>query len=88
MLPFFSASGPEITRMAEELNTALPAIEGVLPADEVARQIVECIAHPVPELFTHKGSAEFLRLVADNRTEAEKQLRPVVLGERAVYETI
>jgi short-subunit dehydrogenase len=85
MLPFFSASGPVIKRLASERGTSLPAIEGVMPADEVARQIVQCIYNPVAELFTHKGSAEFLRNIAENRTEAEKHQIPVVLGEREAY---
>jgi short-subunit dehydrogenase len=88
MLPFFSASGPVIKRLASERNIPLPAIEGVMPADEVARQILGCIYNPVAELFTHRGSAEFLRLVAEDRAEAEKHQIPVVLGERAVYERI
>jgi hypothetical protein len=59
-----------------------------MPADEVAGQIVQCIYHPVAELFTHKGSVEFLRLIAENREEAEKHQLPVVLGEREVYERL
>jgi len=88
MLPFFSASGPVIKRIASERGISLPAIEGVLPPGEVAAQIVKCIYNPVAELFTHKGSAEFLRLVAENRAEAEKHQIPVVLGEREVYERL
>ena len=88
MLQFFSASGPVIKRLASERGISLPAIEGVLPAEEVARQIVQCIYNPVAELFTHKGSAEFLRLIAEDRSEAEKHLAPVVLGEREVYERL
>ena len=88
MLEFFSASGPAIKRLASERGISLPAIEGVLPAEDVAAQIVKCIYNPVAELFTHKGSAEFLRLIAENREEAEKHQIPVVLGERAVYERL
>ena len=73
MLPFFSASGPVIKRLASERGTSLPAIEGVLPAEDVAGQIVKCIYNPVAELFTHKGSVEFLRLIAGDREEAEAQ---------------
>jgi short-subunit dehydrogenase len=88
MLPFFSASGPVIKQLASERGISLPAIEGAMPADEVAGQIVQCIYHPVAELFTHKGSVEFLRLIAENREEAEKHQLPVVLGEREVYERL
>ncbi len=88
MLPFFSASGPVIKRLASERGISLPAIEGALPADEVARQIVKCIYNPVAELFTHKGSEEYLRLIAEDRTEAEKHQIPVVLGEREAYERL
>lgn len=85
MLQFFSASGPVIKRLASERGISLPAIEGVLPAEDVAAQIVKCIYNPVAELFTHKGSGEFLRLVAEDREEAENHQLPVVLGEREVY---
>jgi len=88
MLPFFSASGPVIKRLASERNVSLPAIEGVKPADDVAGQIVRCIYNPVAELFTHSGSAEFLRLIAEDRSEAEKHQIPVILGEREVYDRL
>ena len=88
MLPFFSASGPVIKKIASEREIELPAIEGVMPADVVARQIVECIYSPVAELFTHRGSEEFLRLIAEDRPEAEKHQIPVILGERAVYDRL
>jgi short-subunit dehydrogenase len=86
MLPFFSASGPVIKKLAKEMNVSLPPIEGVMPADQVAAKIIECIYHPVPELFTHRGSEEFIRRIAENRAEAEKHQVPVVLGERIAYE--
>ncbi len=88
MLPFFSASGPAIKRIAMERGIALPPIEGVLTSEAVAVQIVECIHNPVPEVYTHRGSAAFVRLAAENRAEAEKHLLPVVLGEREAYERL
>ncbi|HUI08736.1 MAG TPA: SDR family oxidoreductase [Bacteroidota bacterium] len=88
MLPFFSASGPVIKSLAAEQGISLPPIEGVMPADEVARQIMECIGRPVAELFTHRGSEEFLKQVAMNREEAENHQLPVVMGEQAVYENL
>lgn len=88
MLPFFSASGPEIKRLASERGISLPRIGGVMNAEEVAAQIVKCIYSPVPELFTHTGSAEFIRSVAEDRAEAEKHMLPVILGERAAYDRI
>ena len=86
MLPLFSASGPLIKQLARERGISLPPIEGVVSAEAVAGQIVKCIYSPVPELYTHRGSSEFVRLAAENRAEAEKHLVPVVLGERAAYE--
>jgi short-subunit dehydrogenase len=88
MLPFFSASGPIIKRIAAERGVSLPAIEGVLPADVVAQRILECIAHPVAEVYTHKGAKEFAELAARDREAAEAQQLPVVLGEREVYGTL
>lgn len=86
MLPMFSASGPSIKRIAAERGVSLPPIEGLLSADVIADKILECIYHPVAEVFTHKGAAEFVELAAENREEAERHQLPVVLGEREVYE--
>jgi len=86
MLPMFSASGPSIKRIAAERGISLPPVEGLLSADAIAEKIVECIYHPVAELFTHKGAAEFVRLAAQHREEAERHQLPIVLGEREVYE--
>jgi short-subunit dehydrogenase len=88
MLPFFSASGPIIKRIAAERGVSLPAIEGVLPADVVAQKILECVYHPVAEVYTHKGAKEFVELAARDREAAEAQQLPVVLGEREVYGTL
>jgi len=85
MLPFFSASGPVIKSLAAEQGISLPPIEGIMPADEVARQIMGCIGRPVAELFTHRGSEEFLRQVVTNRAEAENHQLPIVMGEQSVY---
>jgi len=86
MLPLFSASGPVIKRIAAERGISLPPIEGVISADIVAEKIVACIYHPVPEVYTHRGSEDFVRLMAEDRNEAERHQIPVVLGEREVYE--
>jgi NAD(P)-dependent dehydrogenase (short-subunit alcohol dehydrogenase family) len=86
MLPFFSESGPEIKRIARERGSGLPPIEGVMPPARVAAKIVECILNPVPEVYTHEGSEEFVRLAATDRARAEACQIPVVLGERRAYE--
>lgn len=86
MVSFFSESGPAIKRIAKERNIPLPHIEGVKPAEDVARAILECIHHPIPEVYTHKGSKEFVLLAAADREKAEYHQLPVVLGEREVYQ--
>jgi short-subunit dehydrogenase len=86
MLPFFSESGPLIKAIAKERGTSLVPIEGVMPAVRVAEKILDCILHPVPEVYTHKGAMEFVRLAATDREKAEAYQIPVVLGERMVYE--
>ena len=85
MLPFFSESGPLIKSIAAERGISLPHIEGVQKPETVARKIIECIRHPVPELYTHKGAKEFVLLATQNPERAEQQQLPVVLGERAAY---
>ncbi len=86
MLPFFSASGPAIKRIAAERDLPLPPVQGVLPAKVVAQQILECIHRPVAEVYTHQGSREFAGMAAQQREEAEKYQLAVVLGEREAYE--
>jgi NAD(P)-dependent dehydrogenase (short-subunit alcohol dehydrogenase family) len=88
MLPFFSESGPLIKAIAKERGTGLVPIEGVMPASRVAGKILDCILNPVPEVYTHEGSMEFVRLAASDRGKAESYQIPVALGERMVYEKI
>lgn len=88
MMPLFSQSGPIVKKIAEERRIALPAIEGVKTPDEIAQAIVDSILHPVPEVYTHKGSKEFALLTAQDRMKAEQQQLPIVLGERQVYERV
>jgi uncharacterized protein len=88
MLPLFSESGPIIRRIARERNLPVPDIEGVMAPEAVAEKIIECIRHPVPEVYTHAGSKEFALLAATDREAAERRQLAVVLGEREVYERI
>ena len=86
MLPLLKEAGAAAKRIAAERGLSLPTMEGVLTADQVAAKIVEALRHPVPEVYTHKGSREFAVLAAENREAAEHQQLAVVLGEREVYE--
>jgi uncharacterized protein len=88
MLPFFSTSGPIIKEIAASRNLPLPPIEGVLTADAVARKILECIHHPVAELYTHRGTQEFVEMAAKRREESERFQLAVALGERQAYESL
>jgi short-subunit dehydrogenase len=88
MLPMFSAAGPEIKRIAAERGISLPPIEGVMAPESVAEKILECIRHPVAELYTHAGAHEFAVLAAADREKAEHHQLPVVLGERAIYKRL
>ena len=88
MLTFFSESGQHVKRIARQRGISLPPIEGVKKPEEIAEAILECIDHPVPEVYTHKGSMEFVQLAAQDRVQAELQQLPVVLGEREVYQKI
>jgi short-subunit dehydrogenase len=85
MLPLLSAAGPVVKRLAVAMGIPLPEIEGAVSPERVAEDVLGCILHPVPELFTHRGSREFAVLAATNRLEAERRQLPVTLGEREVY---
>ena len=88
MLPMFSEAEPGIKRIAYERCIELPNIEGVLPAEVIARKICDCIDNPVAEVFTHHGAKEFVELATTDREKAEAQQLPIVLGEREVYEKL
>jgi short-subunit dehydrogenase len=81
----FSAAGPIIRKISEERALPLPSVEGVLSPETVADRIVECMYHPVAEVYTHRGAREFALLAAQNPEEAERRQLPVVLGEREAY---
>jgi len=88
MLPMFSESGPIIKKIAAQRGVSLPPIEGLLSPEAVAEKIVECMRHPVAEVYTHKGAREFVVLASGHREMAEAHQLPVVLGERQVYEKV
>jgi len=37
------------------------------------------------EIYTHRGSREFVRLCTDNPESAERQLAPMAIGELETY---
>ena len=86
MRSFFSESGQHVRRIARERGISLPAIEGLKKPDEIAEALLQCIYHPVPEVYTHKGSKEFVLLATQDRVQAEYQQLPIVLGERETYQ--
>jgi short-subunit dehydrogenase len=88
MQTFFSESSRHIKRIASERAISLPAIEGLKTPDSIAAVILDCIYHPVPEVFTHTGSKEFVLLATQDREQAEYHQLPIVLGEREVYRKI
>ena len=88
ILEVFSQAGPGINKIAAERGLPLPPIEGALSAEVVAGHIIECIHHPVAEVYTHRGSKEFAVLAAQNREEAERHQLAAALGERAIYEML
>lgn len=88
MKEMFSESGANIKRIARERNIELPRIEGVLPPEHIAQKILDCLYHPVAEVYTHSGAHEFVELATKHREAAERQQLPVVLGEREVYEKV
>ena len=86
MRPLFSASGPLAQRRASETGITLPDVEGIVAPERIAEAIRDCMLHPVPEIYTHRGSKEFARLAATNRLEAERRQLPMFLAEREAYE--
>jgi NAD(P)-dependent dehydrogenase (short-subunit alcohol dehydrogenase family) len=85
ILEMFSQSGPLIKKIAAERGIPIPPVEGVVPPETVAKAILECIRHPVAEVYTHRGSHEFALLAAGEWEEAERRQLPAALGEREIY---
>ena len=88
MLPLFEAAAPLTKIIARDRGVALPAIEGSISPERAANQILECIHHPVPELYTHRGTYEFLLEAAQDRAAAEQRQIPAALAERTVFEQL
>ena len=88
MLPLFRRAAPRIRAIAEERHLELPAIEGPVSPSVVAETILACLRNPVREAYTHRGAEEFVRLLAVDPAEAERQLLPGALGEREAYEQL
>jgi hypothetical protein len=88
MLPLFRRAAPLTRAIAGTRHLEPPAIEGPVPASVVAEKILACLEHPVPELYTHRGAEEFVRLAATDPAEAERRLLPGALGEREAYEEL
>lgn len=88
MRSFFSESGQRIKRIAAERGIPLLEIEGLKSAEEIARAIRACIDQPVAEVFTHRGSREFVLSAAQNREQTEQRQLPIVLGEREAYQEL
>jgi short-subunit dehydrogenase len=88
MLPLFAEAGPIAKQIAAERGITLPEIEGVITPDAVAKKIIECIYHPVAEVYTHRGAREFATLAAQNREQAEDRYLPLALAERQVYQRL
>ncbi len=86
MLPLFEQAAPVAQQIAREKNILLPEIEGVLPPEDVAEKVLECIYHPVAEVYTHRGAKEFALLAARDREAAERRYLPLALAERRVYQ--
>jgi hypothetical protein len=85
MSSLFAEARPLTELIAKERGVALPAIEGVLPADEAARRILRCIGSSVPELYTHHGLYEFLADAALDRSSTEERQIPAAIAERTIY---
>jgi len=84
--PLFSGAGPIIKKIAADRNLPLPSVEGVLTADAVADKILDCIRTPVAEVYTHRGTHEFVQRSAHRREDAEHMQLAAVLGEREAYD--
>lgn len=84
----FSTSRPAIKRIAAERGISLPDIEGVMSAEDVAEAIVASLDSSEAEIYTHRGSREYVRLSASDPDRAEEMLRPIAEGELEAYRAL
>jgi short-subunit dehydrogenase len=84
--PLFSGAGPIIKKIAADRNLPLTSMEGVLTAEAVADKILDCIRTPVAEVYTHRGTHEFVQRSAHSREDAEHMQLAAVLAEREAYD--
>jgi short-subunit dehydrogenase len=84
--PLFSGAAPIIKKIAADRNLPRPSMEGLLTAEAVADKILDCIHTPAAEVYTHRGTHEFVELSAHRREDAEHIQLAVVLGEREAYD--
>jgi len=82
------AEGIARSRMiAQQRGIPRAPLQGMLPAAEVARQIIEAIESPPGrDIFTHSGSEELVQLAMQSRHGYEQAMLPLLLGMRQAYE--
>ena len=85
ILPLFEYEGKRGAEIAAELEIETPDMPSLLPPEEIARQIMELIEHPVPEYHTHPGSRELAEEYRVNQLELENRLHPFWLANREGY---
>ena len=85
ILPLFEYEGKRGGEIADELEINTPEMPPLLPPDEVARQIVELIEHPRPELYTHPNSRELVERYREDQIGTEYDLHPLWLANREGY---
>lgn len=88
MLPLFEYEGKRSGEIATERNIDLPQMPTLLPASEVARQIVALIEGPQPELYTHPDTHDLACRYLENPQEMGERLEPFWLASREGYEKI
>jgi len=84
----FALSGPAIERSAARHGVTRPDIDPVMSADDVAREILASLGSTEAEIYTHRGSKEFVRLCSANPDTAEQMLLPAAEGELEAYRTL
>jgi short-subunit dehydrogenase len=85
MLELFAYESDQGRAIAAERGIDLPPALPLLRPEDVADAILSAIENPIPEIYTHPGSRDLIRLAETDIAEFERQQTPFWLANQRGY---